>query len=122
MESAIFILPVQSGRTRAAMVLLSECDVLGVSSADQPNTTGGLTAIDWYLSVQPTTSFLIAQLNGAEPVRGFLELTLAESEQARDLRAALSEIGGMELDARTIERLMHAPLARFPVSGPPPAE
>lgn len=117
MGTAIFALPVQSGRTRLAMHLLSE---LEAADADwKAMQRAGISSVAWYLMVQPAISYLIAQIEGAEPQRGFLELTLADGDDARRLRAALGEIGGMEIDARTIERLMHSPLAHFPVTRPP---
>jgi hypothetical protein len=108
----MLVLPVQSGQTRLAMRLLAELEARQrQGDARQAIQAAGLTQIAWYVSVQPTATFLIAQIDGTEPVRGFLELVMAESDEARWSRACLAEIGGVEVNARVLEQLIHSPLA-----------
>jgi hypothetical protein len=110
----MFVLPVQSGQTRQAMRLLAELEAQQQQGdARQAFQAAGLTQIAWYVSVQPAATYLIAQIDGPEPVRGFIELMMAANDRSRKLRAGLGVIGGIDIDVRVIERLMHAPITHI---------
>jgi hypothetical protein len=113
MKSIDLLIGVQSGCTRLALDTLSALEQEEAEQYHAAMHRLGFTGATWHISVLPNGASLLLHLTGNDPVASLTRLGNSTDEFEGWLRQRLTEISGLELNARSIHRLVQPPMARF---------